>query len=334
MKRVATVIAALAVTAGATGAAIDATPVGAAGPSVKVSPAVNVARTGKTFVINGSGFNATANNNLGVYVAFGPAPALHPSDWFKTIEHYQAAVWVHIGGTGTATNKPMNANGTFSFTLTNGDGSPIQPAFGSTDCTKIQCGVVTMAAHGSTNRTQDTFRPVIYNTPDPTKAKVGVPYADRVKGPDGGVNPIRFVKRSGNIPKGLTLDAVSGVISGTPTTEGVFKPVIEATDSSSTALKVTRTLIIKVAPKAMVIRPATLPSGTKNVAYSRSLTATGGASPYVFKVKSGALPPGLTLSKSGVISGTPTQRGTFTFVAHVTDKLTFITTRTITLAIL
>ena len=113
-----------------------------------------------------------------MYVAFGPKPSLNPGDWFTNIELYQASVWVHpTGGTNTATNKTMNPDGTFSFTLTNANGSTLKPVYGSTDCTKIQCGVLTMAAHGSTDRSQDSFRPVIFNTPDPIKAKVGVPYA-------------------------------------------------------------------------------------------------------------------------------------------------------------
>jgi len=63
-----------------------------------------------------------------------------------------------------------------------------------------------------------------------------------------------------------------------------------------------------------------VPSGTVGVAYSQALTASGGTTPYSFALASGGpLAPGLTLSGSGVLSGTPTATGTFTFVVNTTD---------------
>jgi hypothetical protein len=66
------------------------------------------------------------------------------------------------------------------------------------------------------------------------------------------------------------------------------------------------------------------PSGsttlTVGVPYSGALIVTGGMPPYTFAIIAGALPPGLTLNPStGIISGTPTIVGTFTYTAQVTD---------------
>jgi hypothetical protein len=309
------------------------TPAGAAGPTVKVTPSVNVTRAGRTFLIQGSGFSTTANNGFGVYVTFGPKPSLHPSDWSTNIAYYQASVWVHpTGATNTATNRPMNPDGSFLFTLTNANGSPLTPIYGTTDCTKIPCGVLTMAAHGVPDRSQDSFRPVIFNTPDPTKAKVGVPYATRVA--PVGVKPFVWALKSGTLPPGVRLNASSGILSGTPTTEGVYRPTIEATDSTApTPQEVSRKLLIRVAPKAIVIAPATLPARAAGVAFSRQLTASGGLTPYTFTVHSGAVPPGVTLTAAGKLSGTPTATGSFRFLVRVTDKFAFAGTRTYTLTI-
>jgi Domain of unknown function (DUF4082)/Bacterial Ig domain len=63
-----------------------------------------------------------------------------------------------------------------------------------------------------------------------------------------------------------------------------------------------------------------LPNGTTSVAYSQSLAATGGTSPYVWSLSSGALPAGLTLSSSGSISGKPTVAGSSTFSLAVKDS--------------
>lgn len=69
---------------------------------------------------------------------------------------------------------------------------------------------------------------------------------------------------------------------------------------------------------------ANLAGGAPTVAYSETITAQGGTSPFTFAVTSGALPTGTTLnSSSGVISGTPSVASTFSFTITVTDSLGF-----------
>jgi hypothetical protein len=73
----------------------------------------------------------------------------------------------------------------------------------------------------------------------------------------------------------------------------------------------------------MQISPANLPNAVKGVLYSESLSASGGTPSYTWSLESGsaALPSGLTLSSGGVISGTPTQSGTFDDIAvKLTDS--------------
>jgi hypothetical protein len=57
-----------------------------------------------------------------------------------------------------------------------------------------------------------------------------------------------------------------------------------------------------------------LPNGIASTAYSQTLNATGGTSPYTWSIASGMLPAGLTISSGGVISGTPTTAGGPTLV--------------------
>ena len=73
----------------------------------------------------------------------------------------------------------------------------------------------------------------------------------------------------------------------------------------------------------VTVNPATVPNGTVAVAYSQTLTASGGVAPYSFAVTAGALPAGLTLSPGGVLSGTPTAGGSFNFTVSATDSSTF-----------
>jgi len=69
----------------------------------------------------------------------------------------------------------------------------------------------------------------------------------------------------------------------------------------------------------ITVGPKSLPAAMFGVLYSQALLATGGNAPYTFSVSSGALPPGLSMSNSGLISGTPTATGTFNFTVLATD---------------
>ncbi len=75
-------------------------------------------------------------------------------------------------------------------------------------------------------------------------------------------------------------------------------------------------------PGALVISQITLAEGVPGVAYKQLLIVTGGKSPYTWSVSAGSLPPGLSLTNDGVISGTPTTTGTFNFTTQVTDSQT------------
>ena len=66
--------------------------------------------------------------------------------------------------------------------------------------------------------------------------------------------------------------------------------------------------------------PDPLPNATGGVAYSQALTTLGAVAPVAFVLVGGAFPPGVTISGAGVISGTPTDIGTFSFTIQATDS--------------
>jgi hypothetical protein len=77
-----------------------------------------------------------------------------------------------------------------------------------------------------------------------------------------------------------------------------------------------------VAPYAasLSLSPTTLSAATVAAAYSQTITASGGTSPYTYAVTAGALPAGMTLSSAGALSGTPTAGGSFNFTITATDS--------------
>jgi len=81
-------------------------------------------------------------------------------------------------------------------------------------------------------------------------------------------------------------------------------------------------LTFTISPPLLTITTSSpLPGGLVGVAYSQTLSATGGQSPYTWSVVTGSLPAGLALAPStGVISGTPSTSGSFNFTVQVSDS--------------
>ncbi|WP_028048162.1 putative Ig domain-containing protein [Cellulomonas sp. URHD0024] len=150
---------------------------------------------------------------------------------------------------------------------------------------------------------------------NPPAALTKVPYSFTVKAT--GTGPVTFSVSAGSLPAGLTLNAATGVISGTPTTVQTSAFSIQASNafgSRSAAYSVAVTAgvspkITSAAPKAALTK----------IAYSFPVTASG-TGPITFSVAAGALPAGLTLSATtGVLAGTPTTAGTATFTLKVAN---------------
>jgi hypothetical protein len=161
-------------------------------------------------------------------------------------------------------------------------------------------------------------------------AAVGTAYSATVIA-SGGTTPYTWAVTSGVLPAGLTLNASTGVISGTPGAAAVTSAfTVKVTDTSTTPNSTTQALTITIpgTTPALAIITSSLSAAPTGIAYSRTLLTTGGTSPYGWSVSAGTLPTGLSLS-SGTISGTPTAdftatagTGTFNFTVQVNDSST------------
>lgn len=130
----------------------------------------------------------------------------------------------------------------------------------------------------------------------------------------GGTAPYTF-SESGTLPSGMTFSG--SVLSGTPVVVGDFPISVTATDAYGCTGTANYTLHI-ICP-VITLSPASMPGCVKGEFFSKTLTASGGIGSYTFQVTSGVLPPGLTLSSGGVLSGTATATGTWTFTVTALD---------------
>ncbi len=161
--------------------------------------------------------------------------------------------------------------------------------------------------------------------------QVSVNYSQGL-GATGGSTPYTWSLASGSLPTGLSLNASTGAITGTPTTAGTYNFTVRVTDSASRTD--TQALSITINASTLSITTSSLPNGRTGTAYSQTLAATGGTTPYTWSLASGTLPAGMTLAAStGVISGTPTTVGTATFTARVTDAASRTATRSLSITV-
>lgn len=158
---------------------------------------------------------------------------------------------------------------------------------------------------------------IVITTSSPIPAgQVGVPYSLTFSSV-GGAGTLAWTVSTGPLPAGLTLSS-TGVLSGSPTVAGTFFFIVRVTDSVSATD--TRGVTMTVAPAPIAVSTTSpLSSGEVGAAYSLQLAATGGKTPFTWSVTAGALPAGLNLGASGIITGSPTAAGSFTFTAQVTD---------------
>ncbi len=146
------------------------------------------------------------------------------------------------------------------------------------------------------------------------KPVVGVAYSTELA-VSGGLAPRTWSISAGVLPAGLSIGASTGVVSGTPTAAGSKRVTVRVSDSSTPALVATKALTFDVV--ALQITTTTVPTAVLGAPYRTTLAAIGGTPPYSW---TGKLPAGLTLSASGVVSGTPTKLGSKSVSVKATDS--------------
>lgn len=146
---------------------------------------------------------------------------------------------------------------------------------------------------------------------------VGITYPSTTITASGGSGTYSYQVSSGTLPAGLTLSS-GGLLSGIPTTATTFNFTITATDGDGRTGS--QVYSVTIAQPTITLSPASLPGAVVGSSYSKTITASGGSGGYSYQKTAGNLPTGLTLSSGGLLSGSPTVAGTFSFTITATDN--------------
>ncbi|HYV44510.1 MAG TPA: putative Ig domain-containing protein, partial [Myxococcaceae bacterium] len=199
---------------------------------------------------------------------------------------------VTLGGTTGVLSGTPAAPGTFSFTVQVTDANAVT-------ATKALSIVVYDPPRIVTTTLSDGYTDQSYSA-TLTGAAGKAPYAWSIT--------------SGSPPAGITFTA--GVFSGQPTATGAATFTVQISDANGATGTHTFTAGTYAPPAQS--SPATLPNAYLTTAYGFTLAATGGKSPFTWTA-GGGLPPGITLSPAGALTGTATATGAFTFSTTATD---------------
>jgi hypothetical protein len=274
-------------------------------------------------------YTVTVNNALTL-------PATNPS----TLPLFAV---VNVAYTGTVV--ASGGSGNYSWTVTGlSDGLTSSSSGGTLTIsgTPTATGTVTLNVTVKDTTTGKTAGPIQYTitaynalalpaaNPStlPSAATVNVAYSGTVAASGGSGNYSYAVT---GLSDGLTSSTSGGIvtISGTPTATGTVTFNVTVTDTMTklTAGPIQYTIKAYNALALPATNPSTLPSfATVNVAYTGTVTATGGSGNYSYAVT--GLSNGLTSSSSGgtlTVSGKPTATGAITFSVTVTDTTTKLT---------
>jgi hypothetical protein len=203
--------------------------------------------------------------------------------------------WSVAGGSALPDGLNLSSSGTIS-------GTP--SSIGATTTT-IQVADSSTPPVTATLPITINITPLAVSSSDLPTATVGASYAATV-GMANGTGPYSPVLLNGTLPPGLALTAGSAtnagwLISGTPTTTGSYNFTVMVTDAAGQSMTQAFTLVVN----PFAANPRVLPYAWEGHGYSQQLNVQGGVTPYVLTVLSGSLPPGITLSRDGLLAGVP-----------------------------
>ncbi len=161
-----------------------------------------------------------------------------------------------------------------------------------------------------------TAAPALYMTESLPGGLIGQSYTANINA-SGGYAPYHYAVTSGSLPTGLRLDPATGIIHGIPNESNTNDSfTITMTDAEGYSKSQIYTV-----PVLHLTSDGVAVGQTIHQPFTFSLGAEGGVGPYHWQLVEGSLPPGITMqADTGLITGTPTEAGTYALKFKVTDS--------------
>ncbi|MGB8007965.1 MAG: putative Ig domain-containing protein [Terriglobales bacterium] len=294
---------------GATTGVVSGTPTGVSSGSLTfqvVDAAGNSSSQALSFTVNPAPALTIATNSLP-----GAALGVAYSQTLQATGGVPSYKWAVTAGTlpagltlssaGAISGTPTGTTGTSNFTVTVTDSQTPTPSTTSANLS------ITVA-----------LAPLSVTTSSLANGVIGAAYSQTLQA-SGGTPPYTWSVISGTLPASLGLNASTGAITGTPSASGTSSFTVKVTDSASGTA--TANLSITVNAALSITTTSPLPGGSVGTAYSTTIVAAGGLTPYSWTISGN--PSWLSINKTtGVLSGTPTATGTSTFAVQVSDNET------------
>jgi hypothetical protein len=266
-------------------------------------PDCQAAQVNRAPVLAAIGNKAVSEGSLLSFTASATDPDAGQTRTFSLDAGAPAGAAITSGGAFSWTPTEAQGPGSYSITVRVTDNG--SPAMSDTETITVTVNEVNVA-------------PVLA----PIGAKsvtVGSPLSFTATATDADIPAqIRTFSLAAGAPAGAAINGSTGAFSWTPSAAGTFSITVVVADNGSPSMSDSETITVTVnaqaAPTISTVSP--LPAGTVGSAYSQTFTATGGTTPYNWSVSTG-LPPGLAFS-GGVLSGTPTTAGAYSFTVQVT----------------
>jgi hypothetical protein len=272
-------------------------------PAQNATQALSISIVNGPLLVTPATLPTGAVNDLYPSTTLGASGGLPPYTWTITVGSLPAGLLLN-SGTGAITGTPTGPSATANFTAQVADSTSAKATGNFSITVNSALAITSTSLPGAT---------------------AGTNYSTNLAA-TGGVTPYNWNISVGSLPSGLNLSG--NTISGTPTTAGTVSFTIQVTDASGGSQSAAVSINVAAAPPLTVATTSgTLPQGIVNSSYaSTQLNATGGFQPYtswiVVAPGTGTLPPGLSLSTNGQLTGTPTTAGTYPFTVQVTDSAT------------
>jgi hypothetical protein len=270
---------------------------------------------GATYTVTGTGqtstLTASANFTVTPSLALSPTSGVPGSSFTASAAGFGATETVAFTFNGSADGQCTTAaDGTCSPSLTVPAGSD---------------GTYTVTGTGQTSSLAASasyalINPVVVHNPGPHRSFSGMSIAPLTITASDPSQPPMLTWSASGLPPGLSIAASTGIVSGTPTTNGTYSVTVTASDPSRPSGSATFAWLVE--NKVTIPTPGGQLSQVNVAVSPLQLTATDSAAGMTFTWSATALPTGLTINATtGVITGTPTKSGTYIVIVRATDNV-------------